>query len=171
MKRVFWMVASCLMILSGGQALAEEPAKILTTTKRLACAYSQGMNAVFTPQGRVNLKPPLDPNTPGLTIAITDRAKGRAVLEEDSLETPGVLTVSSVGLSVMARYADGGVTMVTVYPVHAGASDNLLMVSSRHGAGSEPQVSQRYGFCRPGQETPLPAEPPAPPPAKKGGHG
>ena len=170
MKRKFWVLAICLMILTGGQALAEEPAKILATTKRLACAYSQGMNAVFTPQGRVNLKPPLDPNTPGLTIAITDRAKNRAVLEEDSLETPGVLTVSPIGLSVMARYADGGVTMVTVYPVHAGASDNLLMVSSRHGAGGEPQVSQRYGFCRPGQETPLPAEPPAPPPAKKSGH-
>lgn len=170
MNRFCWMVAVCLSILTSGQALAEEPAKILATTKRLACAYSQGLNAVFTPQGRVSLKPPLDPNTPGLTIAITDRAKNRAVLEEDALETPGVLMVSSAGLSVMARYADGGVTMVTVYPVHAGASDNLLMVSSRHGAGSEPQVSQRYGFCRPGQETPLPAEPPAPPPAKKGGH-
>ena len=170
MNRFCWMLAVCLSLLTSGQALAEEPAKILATTKRLACAYSQGMNAVFTPQGRVNLKPPLDPNTPGLTIAVTDRAKNRAVLEEDALETPGVLMVSPAGLTVMARYADGGVTMVTVYPVHAGASDNLLMVSSRHGAGSEPQVSQRYGFCRPGQETPLPAEPPAPPPAKKSGH-
>ncbi|QAZ68211.1 hypothetical protein [Solidesulfovibrio carbinolicus] len=170
MNRFSWMLAVCLSILTSGQALAEEPAKILATTKRLACAYSQGLSAVFTPQGRVSLKPPLDPNTPGLTIAVTDRAKNRAVLEEDALETPGVLMVSPAGLSVMARYADGGVTMVTVYPVHAGASDNLLMVSSRHGAGSEPQVSQRYGFCRPGQETPLPAEPPAPPPAKKSGH-
>jgi hypothetical protein len=170
MKRLLRILAACLLMLSGGQALAEEPARILASTKRLACAYSQGQNAVFTPQGRVKLKPPLDPNTPGLTIAITDRAKNRAVLEEDNLETPGVLMVSPAGLSVMARYADGGVTMVTVYPVHAGASDNLLMVSSRHGAGSEPQISQRYGFCRPGQETPLPAEPPAPPPAKKGGH-
>ena len=170
MNRFSWMLAVCLSILTSGQALAEEPAKILATTKRLACAYSQGLNAVFTPQGRVSLKPPLDPNTPGLTIAITDRGKNRAVLEEDALETPGVLMVSPAGLSVMARYADGGVTRVTVYPVHAGASDNLLMVSSRHGAGSEPQVSQRYGFCRPGQETPLPAEPPAPPPAKKSGH-
>ena len=170
MNRFSWMLATCLTILSGGQALAEEPGKILASTKRLACAYSQGLNAVFTPQGRVSLKPPLDPNTPGLTIAITDRAKNRAILEEDSLETPGVLMVSPAGLSVMARYADGGVTMVTVYPVHAGASDNLLMVSSRHGAGSEPQVSQRYGFCRPGQETPPPPEPAAPPPAKKSGH-
>ena len=169
MKRVFWMLAASLLILSGVPALADEPARMLASTKRLACAYSPGMNAGFTPQGRVNLKPPLDPNTPGLTIAITDRAKNRAVLEEDALETPGVLMVTSAGLSVMARYADGGVTMVTVYPVHAGASDNLLMVSSRHGAGSEPHISQRYGFCRPGLETPPPAEPPAPP-VKKGGH-
>lgn len=170
MKRFSWILATCLLSLSGGYALAEDPARMLASTKRLACAYSQGLNAVFTPQGRVSLKPPLDPNTPGLTIAIVDRDKNRALLEEDHLETPGVLMVSPAGLSVMARYADGGVTMVTVYPVHAGASDNLLMVSSRHGAGSEPQISQRYGFCRPGQETPLPAEPSAPPPAKKSGH-
>ena len=157
------------VILTAGPVLAEEPGRALFAASRLACAYSQGMNATFSPQGRVKLKPPLDPNTPGLTIAIVDRGKNRAVLEEDRLETPGVLMTSPAGLSVMARYADGGVTMVTVYPVYAGASDNYLMVSSRHGAGSEPQVSQRYGFCRPGQETPPPPEPPAPP-AKKGGH-
>ncbi|OLN26765.1 hypothetical protein DVDV_2463 [Desulfovibrio sp. DV] len=168
MKPLFtWMVAA--LVLAAGDARAEEPGRALFAAKRLACAYSQGMNAVFTPQGRVNLKPPLDPNTPGLTIVIADREKNRALLEEDQQETPGVLMTTPVGLTVMARYPDGGVTMVTVYPVHSGASDNYLMVSSRHGAGSEPQISQRYGFCRPGQETPPPPEPPAPP-AKKGGH-
>ncbi|KHK03503.1 hypothetical protein [Desulfovibrio sp. TomC] len=168
MKPLFaGMVAAA--VLTVGTAQAEDPGKALYAANRLACAYSQGMNAAFNPQGQVKLKPPLDPNTPGLTIAIVDRGKNRAILEEDQLETPGVLMVSPAGLSVMARYADGGVTMVTVYPVHSGASDNYLMVSSRHGAGSEPQVSQRYGFCRPGQETPPPAEPPAPP-AKKEGH-
>jgi hypothetical protein len=169
MKPVLAGLGLFLAICGGGPALAEDTAKALFSANRLACAYSQGINAVFTPQGRVNLKPPLDPNTPGLTIAIVDRAKGRAMLEEDTLETPGVFTMTQTGLSVMVRYADGGVSMVTVYPVHSGASDNYLMVSSRHSAGSEPQISQRYGFCRPGQETPLPPEPPAPP-AKKGGH-
>jgi hypothetical protein len=168
MKGIVATAAASLLLVAGAARAAEE-SQTLFAANRLACAYSQGINAVFTPQGRVNLKPPLDPNTPGLTIAIVDRAKNRAVLEEDSLETPGVLTTSAVGLTVMARYPDGGVTMVTVYPVHSGASDNYLMVSSRHGAGSEPQISQRYGFCRPGQETPPPPAPP-PPPAKKGGH-
>ena len=168
MKPLFILTVTALLLVTGA-AWAEEPGRALFAAKRLACAYSQGMNAVFTPQGRVYLKPPLDPNTPGLTLVIADREKNRAILEEDAQETPGVLMTTPLGLTVMARYPDGGVTMVTVYPVHSGASDNYLMVSSRHGAGSEPQMSQRYGFCRPGQETPLPPEPAAPP-AKKGGH-
>ncbi|MHC1789815.1 hypothetical protein [Solidesulfovibrio sp.] len=167
-RQVFSGILLALVVLTSRAARAEEAHKTLAATKRLACAYTQGIGAVFTPQGRVSLRPPLDPNTPGLTINIVDRAKNRAVLEEDDLETPGVLMTAATGLSVMARYPDGGVTMVTVYPVYAGASDNFLMVSSRHGAGSEPQMSQRYGFCRPGVETPPP--PPAPP-AAKGGHG
>jgi len=154
------------LILCAVPVRADDAGQALFAAGRLACAYSQGMNAVFTPQGKVSLKPPLDPNTPGLTIAIADRAKNRAVLEEDDLETPGVLMITPSSVSVMARYPDGGVTVVTVYPVHSGASDSFLMVSSRHGVGSEPQISQRYGFCRPASETPPP--PPPPPPAPKG---
>lgn len=152
------------LVLTAAPARAEDPGQALFAAARLACAFSQGMNAVFTPQGRVSLKPPLDPNTPGLTIAIVDRARNRALLEEDDRETPGVLMTTASSLSVMARYPDGGVAVVTVYPVHSGASDNYLMVASRHGVGSEPQISQRYGFCRPAVETP----PPPPPPAPKG---
>ena len=166
MQRLLAIIGLAL-VLTAGLARAEEPSQALFAAARLACAYSQGMNAAFTPQGRVSLKPPLDPNTPGLTIAIVDRAKNRALLEEDDLETPGVLMTTPSSLSVMARYPDGGVTVVTVYPVHSGASDNFLMVSSRHGVGNEPQMSQRYGFCRPGVETP-PPPPPPPPPAPKG---
>ena len=157
--------AALALLLTAGPARAEDPGQALFAANRLACAYSQGMNAVFTPQGRVSLKPPLDPNTPGLTIAIVDRAKNRVLLEEDDRETPGVLMTTPSSLSVMARYPNGGVTMVTVYSVYAGASDNFLMVSSLHGSGSEPHMSQRYGFCRPGVETP---PPPPPPPAPKG---
>lgn len=164
MKRLF-AAAGLTLVLSAAPARAEGPGQALFTAGRLACAYIQGMNAVFTPQGKVSLKPPLDPNTPGLTIAIVDRERNRAVLEEDDRETPGVLMTTPSSLSVMARYPDGGVTMVTVFPVYSGASDNFIMVSSRHGAGSEPQLSQRYGFCRPGVETP---PPPPPPPAPKG---
>lgn len=162
MKRLF-AAAGLALVLSAVPARAEDPGRALFTAGRLACAYIQGMNAAFTPQGKVSLKPPLDPNTPGLTIAIVDREKNRAVLEEDDRETPGVLMTTPSSLSVMARYPDGGVTMVTVFPVHSGASDNFIMVSSRHGAGSEPQLSQRYGFCRPGVETS-----PPPVPAPKG---
>lgn len=164
MKRLF-AAAGLALVLSAAPARAEDPGRALFAAGRLACAYIQGINAVFTPQGKVSLKPPLDPNTPGLTIAIVDREKNRAVLEEDDRETPGVLMTTPSGLSVMARYPDGGVTMVTVFPVYSGASDNFIMVSSRHGAGSEPQLSQRYGFCRPGVETP---PPPPPAPAPKG---
>ena len=165
MQRLF-AAAGLALLLAAAPARGDDPGQALFAANRLACAYSQGLNAVFTPQGRVSLKPPLDPNTPGLTIAVVDRAKNRALLEEDERETPGVLMTTSSSLSVMARYPDGGVTVVTVYPVYSGASDSFLMVSSRHGVGSEPQMSQRYGFCRPGVETPPP--PPPPPPAPKG---
>ncbi|MFP5258489.1 MAG: hypothetical protein ACLGQH_05650 [Acidobacteriota bacterium] len=158
MKRLF-AAAGLILVLSAAPARAEDPGRALFVAGRLACAYIQGINAVFTPQGKVSLKPPLDPNTPGLTIAIVDRERNRAVLEEDDRETPGVLMTTPSGLSVMARYPDGGVTMVTVFPVYSGASDNFIMVSSRHGAGNEPQLSQRYGFCRPGVEPPPPPAP------------
>lgn len=164
MKRLI-AAAGLSLVLIAAPAMAEDPGRALFAAGRLACAYMQGINAVFTPQGKVSLKPPLDPNTPGLTIAIVDRERNRAVLEEDDRETAGVLMTTPAGLSVMARYPDGGVTMVTVFPIYSGASDNFIMVSSRHGAGSEPQLSQRYGFCRPGVETP---PPPPPPPAPKG---
>ena len=165
MRRLPAATVLAFFLLTPASVRAEDPGQALFAANRLACAYSQGMNAVFTPQGRVSLKPPLDPNTPGLTIAIADRAKNRALLEEDDRETPGVLMTTPSSLSVMARYPDGGVTVVTVYPVYSGASDSFLMVSSFHGVGSEPHMSQRYGFCRPGIETP---PPPPPPPAPKG---
>uniref|UniRef100_I2Q4W2 Uncharacterized protein n=1 Tax=Desulfovibrio sp. U5L TaxID=596152 RepID=I2Q4W2_9BACT len=145
------------------------PAQELGAAKRLACAYVQGINAGFTPQGRVNVKPPLDPNTPGLSISLVDADRKRAVIEEDALETPGVYMLSAEGLTVFVRYPNGGVTMVTVYPMYSGASDSFLMVSSHHGASTMPAVSQRYGLCRLAPE--LPAAPAAPSPPAAPGHG
>lgn len=146
-----------------------DPVRELAGAKRLACAFSQGVTAGFSPQGRVTIRPPLDPNTPGLSIAIVDATKHRAVLEEDDKETSGVFMLTPAGLSVMVRYPDGGVAMVTVYPVYSGASDNFLMVMSQHGVATEPKLSQRYGMCRLGAE---PSAAPAPSPEpKKSGHG
>jgi hypothetical protein len=144
------------------------PEQELRAARRLACAYVQGINAGFTPQGRVNIKPPLDPNTPGLSISLIDPDRKRAVLEEDALETPGVYMFSEEGLTVFARYPNGGVTVVTVYPMYSGASDSFLMVSSHHGASTMPAMSQRYGLCRPAAEAP--AAPPPPPAAAGHGH-
>lgn len=152
--------------LPAGRALAGDPARELFAANRLACAFTHGVSAGFTPQGGVSVKPPLDPNTPGLTIDITDRDKKRAKLEEDDRETAGSFLESPVGLHVMARYPDGGMVLVTVYPFYSGASDNFLMVASHHDAGTMPTMRQRYGLCRVA-ETPPPA-PPAPPPAPKG---
>lgn len=142
-------------------ALAGDPGRELFAARRLTCAFVQGITAGFTPQGHVSIKPPLDPNTPGLAIQIVDREKNRAVLEEDNRETAGVFMTASTGISVLARYPDGGVTLVTVYPMYSGGSDNFLMVSSSHGATTEPKMSQRYGLCRVAVEPP--ALPPAPP--------
>jgi len=148
-------------------ALAGDPTKELLAANRLACGYVQGVVPGFAPQGRVTVKPSLTPDTPGLTIAIVDRSKGRAVLEEDGQETAGAFLTSAAGLTIMARYPDGGTTLVTVYPIYLGASDVFPLVTSRHGAGSEPHISQRYGFCRPAQDAPA-APVPAPPTS---GHG
>jgi hypothetical protein len=172
MKRVISRTAVLAVALSvatatGTPALAGDPSRDLFAANRLSCAYIQGTTAGFTPQGRVSIKPPLDPNTPGLAIDIVDREKNRAVLEEDDRETAGVFMAAPSGLSVLVRYPAGGATLVTVYPVYAGASDNFLMVSSRHGSAAEPQMSQRYGFCRLGTAT----APSPPAPAKPGtGH-
>lgn len=129
-------------------AEAGDPAQDLAAADRLACAFLKGITAGFTPQGGVRMKPPLDPNRPGLTIAITDRAKGRAVLEEDAKETAGAFLISPMGLSVMARDGSGAMTLVTVYARYSGISDNFFMVSSCHSGGPEPHISQRYGLCR-----------------------
>ena len=145
-----------------------DPVRDLFAANRLICAFTHGVTAGFNPQGRISIKPPLDPNTPGLSITILDREKSRAMLEEDDLETPGVFMTSPAGMSVLARYPDGGITLVTVYPVYSGASDNFLMVSSRHGAGTEPNTSQRYGFCRIGTQSSAPPPPSAPAPAGQG---
>jgi len=149
-NRCGWTVWGALFLSLGlgVTAFAGEPEKDLQQADRLACAFLKGITAGFTPQGGVNMKPPLDPNTPGLTIDIADRAKGRAVLEEDDKETAGAFLFSPLGLSVMARDGSGAVTLVTVYAQYSGISDNFLMVSSRHGGGPEPQISQRYGLCR-----------------------
>ena len=63
------------------RATAGDAASALAAANRLACAYVKGITAGFTAQGGVLMKPPLDPYTPGLTIDITDRAMGRAMLE------------------------------------------------------------------------------------------
>lgn len=152
-------------------AWAGDPAQELFAAKRLACAYVQGINAGFTPQGHVSIKPPLDPNTPGLSINLVDRDKKKAVLEEDALETAGVYMATAGGLTVFARYPDGGVTVVTVYPMYSGASDNFLMVSSRHGASTMPGMSQRYGLCRLAAEPSAAPPPQSPPPPAASGHG
>jgi hypothetical protein len=144
-----------------------DPAAVLYAAKRLACAFTHGVNAGFTPQGGVTVKPPLDPNTPGLTIDIIDADKKRAQIEEDDRETPAVYTISPIGLHVMARYPDGGMALVTVYPLYSGASDNFLMVASHHDAATMPKISQRYGLCR-AADAPPPA---APAPQKDAGHG
>ncbi len=148
----------------------DDAARALFAAKRLACAFSHGVVAGFSPQGGVSVKPPLDPNTPGLTIDLVDADKKRAVLEEDDRETAGAFATSPMGLHVMARYPDGGMALVTVYAKYSGASDNFLMVASHHEAGTMPKVGQRYGLCRVA-ETPPPAAPAPPPPAGGHGHG
>lgn len=166
--RVVWAVL--ILVAAAGAcpaASAGDPAQELAAARRLACAFTHGVQAGFTPKGAVSIKPPLDPNTPGLTIDIVDRKAGKVVLEEDDLETAGVFMTTPQGLTAMVRYPDGGVTVVTVYPLYSGASENFLMVSSHHGAATMPQMSQRYGFCRLASDAP---PPPAAPPAAKG-HG
>lgn len=152
----------------GAEKKNEAAGEALFAAKRLACAFTHGVVAGFTPQGSVSIKPPLNPNTPGLTIDIVDRQAKRVVLEEDALETPGVYMTGPAGLTAMARYPDGGMTVVTVYPLYSGASENFLMVASHHGAATMPQMTQRYGLCRVASDAPPPA--PTPPPAAKG-HG
>lgn len=142
-----------------------DPVQELAAARRLACAFTHGVQAGFTPKGAVSIKPPLNPNTPGLTIDIVDRKAGKVVLEEDDLETTGVFMITPQGLTAMVRYPNGGVTVVTVYPLYSGASDNFLMVSSHHGAATMPQMSQRYGLCRIASDAPPP--PPAAPSATK----
>ncbi len=161
-----WAAAAVLAAVAVAQplsCLAGDPARELAAARRLACAYVQGVTAGFTPQGRVAIKPPLDPNTPGLTISLTDPEKKRAVLEEDAQETPGVYLVTDSGLTVFARYPGGGVAVVTVYPLYSGASDSFLMVASHHGATTTPAMSQRYGLCRLASETPAAPPPPVAP--------
>lgn len=158
-------VALALVLGLAGPARAGDPMGDLAGADRLACAFVKGITAGFTPQGGVLMKPPLDPNTPGLTIAIVDRAKGQARLEEDTLETPGTLKYGPDGLTILARDPGGNTTLVTVFPLYAGVSDNFLMVSSRHGVGPQPQLSQRYGLCRKAaveRPAPAPAAPAAP---------
>lgn len=157
-------LASLLVLVGAVPAWAGDPVRELAGAERLSCAFVKGITAVFNQQGGVVLRPPLNPNTPGLAIAITDRSKGLAVLEEDALETPGTLKYGPEGLSVLARDPGGNTTLVTVFPLYAGVSDNFLMVSSRHGVGPRPQLSQRYGMCRAVSATP-PAPAPAAPPA------
>ncbi len=141
--------AAALVVTGAAPARAGEDAtQALRLADRLTCAFLRGVTAGFTPQGSVSVKPPLDPNTPGLAIAITDRDKGRAVLEEDDKETPGMFMDTPMGLTFMARGSDGDVTLVTVFAAYSGASDNFPMVSSRHAATTGPQPSQRYGLCR-----------------------
>lgn len=159
--RLAAVLGTLAVLVPAPAAGAGDPAGELFAARRLACAFVQGVTAGFSPQGNVSIKPPLDPNTPGLTIEIRDADTRRAVLEEDDRETPGVFMTSPAGLTVMARYPDGGVTLVTVYPMYSGASDNFLMVSSHHGASTAPRMSQRYGLCRPASES----RPESPPPA------
>lgn len=160
-------VVAVLLLGGAGPALAGNPMRDLAAADRLACAFLKGITASFTAQGGVLMKPPLDPNTPGLTIAIVDRSKGQAVLEEDTQETPGILKYGPDGLSILARDPAGNTTLVTVFPLYVGVSDNFIMVSSRHGVGVQPQMSQRYGLCRAASATssvpsaPTPAASPA----------
>lgn len=70
------------------------------------------------------------------------------MLEEDDKETAGAFLTSPMGLSIMARDGAGIMTLVTVYAQYSGVSDNFPMVSSQHGGGPEPHMSQRYGLCR-----------------------
>lgn len=164
-----WLIPVVVVLLLGGAGpvLAGNPMQDLAGADRLACAFLKGITASFTAQGGVLMKPPLDPNTPGLTIAIIDRSKGQAVLEEDTQETPGILKYGSDGLTVLARDPAGNTTLVTVFPLYVGVSDNFIMVSSRHGVGPQPQMSQRYGLCRtaPATAPTPPASAPAAPPA------
>lgn len=141
-----------------------DPARELASAKRLACAFTSGVQAAYTPKGGVSIKPPLNPNAPGLTLDIVDREAKKVLLEEDDRETAGVYMTTQAGLTAMARYPDGGVTVVTVYPLYSGVSDNYLMVSSHHGIGAMPQISQRYGLCRLATDPPpaAPALPKAP---------
>lgn len=75
MNRVRWWAAglAAAVALAAAPSLAAakspparegHPAQELQAAKRLACAYVQGINAGFTPQGRVNLKPPSTPTRP-----------------------------------------------------------------------------------------------------------
>ena len=169
MKRICWFWTGMAWVLTlvavtGGVALADDAAKSLAGAKRLVCAFTQGSTAGFTPNGKASVRPALDPTRPGLAISLTDREKNRAVLEEDDEETAGVLLPTASGLSVAARFPDGGVSLVTVYPLFAGGADNFLMVASRHGAGLEPHMTQRYGLCRLASEK-VPPAPPVPPAA------
>jgi hypothetical protein len=156
--RAAWALAA-LVLGGAGPALAGDPVRDLLAADRLACAYLKGITTAFSPQGGVLMKPPLDPNSPGLTIDIIDRAKGRALLEEDDRETPGVLMTAPTGLTVLARDQAGNVTLVTIFAQYSGVSENFLMVSSLHAAGTQPRMSQRYGLCRV-----VPARESAPPP-------
>lgn len=152
-----------LALVVANRARAGDPAAELAAADRLTCAFVKGMTAGFTPQGGVTMRPPLDPNTPGLTIAVTDRAKGRAVLEEGTQEIPGMLLTEPMGLTILGRDPSGNVTLVTIFATHAGASDNFPMVSSFHGAGVQPRMMQRYGLCRVAPSPPpAPEAPPAP---------
>ncbi|WP_428567386.1 MAG: hypothetical protein ACP59X_07785 [Solidesulfovibrio sp. DCME] len=173
MPRVSLRLLLAAVLLAAAQApataLAGDPSQELFTAKRLACAFTHGVNAGFNPQGGVSIKPPLDPNTPGLTIDIIDRTQKKVILEEDARDTPGVFNESATGLNVVARYPDGGMVMVTVFPVYSGASDNFLMVASHHEAGTMPKIRQRYGLCRLAEAPPPPLAP-APAPAAKKGH-
>jgi len=157
-------VVVALVLAGAGRAMAGDPAADLLAADRLACAFVKGITAGFTPQGGVVMKPPLDPNAPGLTIAVSDRAKGRAVLEEDAAETPGVFMTGPMGLTILARDPAGNVTLVTVFAQYAGPSHDFPMVSSLHAAGVEPRVMQRYGLCHaaPASGEAAPPPPPAP---------
>lgn len=148
-----------LALVLAGQARAGDPAAALAAADRLACAFLRGMTARFTSQGGVSMRPPLDPNNPGLTVAIKDRTKGRAVLEEGAKETPGLLVSEPMGISILARDPTGTVTLVTVFAKYVGASDNFPMVASQHGAGLQPRMMQRYGLCRVARPAPPAPEP------------
>ena len=149
-RRNSFLVAVLLAAMLGvaARAAAADAAAALAGADRLACAFLKGITAGFSAKGGVIMRPPLDPNTPGLTIAITDREKGIALLEEGPKETPGRFMLGPAGLTILARDPAGNVTLVTVYPQYSEASDNFYMVSSLHAGGMEPRMMQRYGLCR-----------------------